>query len=308
MDEKNDRYQIIVIEDELANKVRRFSVSKKLLLFTFFGGLLFTILITAYAIITTIRSQNFYLQATTQIESLRTELQSVKQKNEQLSVEVAKLKKEKQQTVKELAKRVEIIDELMRKIGINPKPKGGEGGISISVEDLIKNPDQVDLSDLIPSIDYMIKNLKTTPLGFPAPGKITSGFGLRINPITKRPEFHLGLDIANIWGTPVRAPADGTVIKAGWCGLLGNCIEIKHNKDIKTYYGHLSKILVRKGEKVKRGEIIGLMGNSGRSTGPHLHYSVIFDRKFVNPDRFVFLEVNTNAKKKGRGENGYRRN
>ncbi len=308
MEEKNDKYQIIVIEDELANRIHRFSVPKKLLIFTLSGTIIFTVLITIYAIITTIRSQNFYLQATTQIESLKTELQSVKQKNEQLSLEVAKLKKERQQTIKELAKRVEIIDQIMENLGINPKPEGGEGGISISIDELIENPDQVNLSDLIPSIDYTIKNLKTTPLGFPAPGKVTSGFGLRINPITKRPEFHLGLDIANVWGTPVRAPADGTVIKAGWCGLLGNCVEIKHNKDIKTYYGHLSKVLVKKGEKVKRGEIIGFMGNTGRSTGPHLHYSVIFNGKFINPSRFVFWEVNSNVEKKGRKKNRYSRN
>lgn len=306
MEEKNDRLQIIVIEDELGNKVKRFSVSKKLLVFTFSVSVIFAVIITIYAFIITVKSQKFYLQATTQLESLKTELQRVKSENYHLAKEVAVLKKEKKETVKELAKRVEIIDKLMKQIGITAKKSGGEGGLAIPIEKFIENPDEVDLSDVIPSVDYIIKNLKTTPLGYPTPGKITSGFGFRINPITKRPEFHLGLDIANIWGTPVRAPADGTVVKAGWCGLLGRCIEIKHNKDIKTYYGHLSKILVVKGEKVKRGEIIGLMGNTGRSTGPHLHYGVIFDGKFVNPERFV--EVKSYVKEKSRRKSGHGRN
>ncbi|RUM44580.1 MAG: hypothetical protein DSY35_01860 [Desulfurobacterium sp.] len=299
-----DRLQVIVIEDELANNVKRFSLSRKIL----WGGTIFvllfvsfTVAVTSYAYFVTRKSKEYFLESTREIKELRSKVAQLQKENSTLKARVASLERERKETIEELARRVEIIDSIMKKVGIEVSQIGGEGGLAVPLDKLLKEErPAVDFSDIIPGIDYLIKNFKTTPLGYPTYGRITSDFGLRRNPITHRLEFHLGVDIANKWGTPVRAPADGTVIKAGWCGLMGKCLEIRHNKDIVTYYGHLAKLLVRKGDRVERGQIIGLMGNSGRSTGPHLHYTIRFKDRIVNPHDF--MEVFTNAKEERGGK------
>lgn len=120
----------------------------------------------------------------------------------------------------------------------------------------------------------------------------SSGFGWRIHPLTKRREFHSGLDIKTRVGVPVIAAADGTVVKAGRRGYLGNTIEIIHEADqFKTVYAHLNGYVddLKAGQKVVRGEIIGYVGNTGRSTGAHLHYAVynIKKERWVNPLTYI---------------------
>lgn len=129
--------------------------------------------------------------------------------------------------------------------------------------------------------------LASIPSIRPAKGWIASSFGYRISPFTGRKHFHRGLDISNMSGTPVVAPGDGIVEKAGRDRLLGKYIVINHGYGIVTKYGHLSKILVKKGQRVKRGQEIGRMGNTGRSTGPHLHYEVVVKGHHVNPLRYI---------------------
>ncbi len=295
MDEKNDKLQVIVIGDELGNRIKRFSVSRKKLFGTIIFAALFTTITTIYAVVLTHKFLNYSSRTSKEIEALKNRVTSLETENSKLKTELTALQKEREETINELAKRVEIIDSLMKKVGIKVDKSEGEGGLAIPIEQLFSNK-EVDFSNVIPSIDSLIYNFKTVPLGYPTAGRITSEFGLRRNPITRRLEFHLGIDIANKWGTPVRAPADGIVVKAGRCGLMGLCIEIKHNDKISTYYGHLTRLLVRKGDRVERGEIIGLMGNTGRSTGPHLHYAVKFGKKFINP--ISLMEVTRNAKEK----------
>ncbi|MBW1842521.1 MAG: M23 family metallopeptidase [Deltaproteobacteria bacterium] len=130
--------------------------------------------------------------------------------------------------------------------------------------------------------------LSSTPSIRPSKGWISSGFGRRKSPFTGLGEFHKGLDIANRKGTPIIATADGIVTFSGKKGLLGKVIRVDHGHGIVTRYGHLQKILKKRGEAVKRGDIIGLMGNSGRSTGPHLHYEVFLNGIPINPNRYIF--------------------
>ena len=127
-----------------------------------------------------------------------------------------------------------------------------------------------------------------TPSILPCNGRFTSGFGMRRDPFTGRMHFHRGLDLAAPIGTPVYAPADGIVkrIKREPRGY-GLLLEIDHGMGITTRYGHLSKILVKPGQKVKRGQIIAKVGNTGRSTGPHLHYEVRILNKPVNPINYI---------------------
>jgi murein DD-endopeptidase MepM/ murein hydrolase activator NlpD len=116
---------------------------------------------------------------------------------------------------------------------------------------------------------------------------VSSGFGWRVSPFTGRRQFHRGMDISSRRGTPIIAPADGTVSEVGRDRYMGRFIKIAHNDTFSTLYGHLLEIKVVKGQKVKRGKLIGRMGNSGMSTGHHLHYEVYQDEKTVNPAYYI---------------------
>ncbi|BBO80759.1 peptidase M24 [Desulfosarcina ovata subsp. sediminis] len=125
--------------------------------------------------------------------------------------------------------------------------------------------------------------LAATPSIRPVKGWITSRFGRRKSPFTGRREFHRGLDIATRHGSEIIAPADGIVTFSAKKGLMGNMVTIEHGFGMTTRYGHISKLLKKKGERIKRGEVIALVGNTGRSTGPHLHYEVRINGVNVNP-------------------------
>jgi murein DD-endopeptidase MepM/ murein hydrolase activator NlpD len=115
----------------------------------------------------------------------------------------------------------------------------------------------------------------------------TSGFGVRSDPFRGRAAMHAGIDLAGPLGTPIYATADGTVGRSEWVSGYGNLVELEHGRGIQTRYGHLSRSLVAAGQKVKRGDMIALMGSTGRSTGSHLHYEVRIDGKAVNPVPFM---------------------
>ncbi len=131
--------------------------------------------------------------------------------------------------------------------------------------------------------------LAHTPLGYPVRGWITSPFGYRKSPFTGRREFHEGIDIAAPVGAPIRVPADGVVVFAGRNGGYGKMVVVDHGYGFSTRYGHCSKILVRVGEKVKRDQVIARVGNTGRSTAPHLHYEVRVGKVAVNPYYYLKL-------------------
>ncbi len=131
------------------------------------------------------------------------------------------------------------------------------------------------------------RELASTPTMAPVVGLFTDGFGRRRDPFTKRLAQHRGLDISARRGTPVLAPADGVVVFAGRNGGLGHTVRVSHDFGFTTVYGHLDKITVEPGDEIHRGEEIGLLGNSGRSTGPHLHYEVHVDGKPVNPLYYI---------------------
>ena len=117
--------------------------------------------------------------------------------------------------------------------------------------------------------------------------RVTSPFGMREHPILGGERAHKGIDLAAPRGTPVYAPADGVVERAGPFSSYGNYIAIEHGADMETRYGHLSRIVVSAGETVKKGELIGYVGSTGRSTGPHLHYEVRVDGHAVNPAPYM---------------------
>lgn len=144
---------------------------------------------------------------------------------------------------------------------------------------------------LLKSLEDQQNLLASTPTIRPisprAESWITSRFGKRISPFTNKSEFHKGYDIATSKGTPIMATADGVVTFIGNRGLLGKTVIIDHGHGIVTRYGHCSKVLKKRGEKVTRWDTIALVGNTGRSTGPHVHYEVLLNGVQVNPEKYI---------------------
>jgi len=140
---------------------------------------------------------------------------------------------------------------------------------------------------LIKMLDGQKNLLASTPAVWPVRGILMSGFGRRTSPFTGSGDFHKGLDISNQQGTPVSSTADGTVTFTGPQNFLGNVVMITHGHGVVTCYAHLQKILVQPGDKVKRGEKIALLGNTGKSTGPHLHYEVHLNGAPVDPKQYI---------------------
>jgi murein DD-endopeptidase MepM/ murein hydrolase activator NlpD len=129
--------------------------------------------------------------------------------------------------------------------------------------------------------------LASVPSTWPARGWVTSDFGQRLDPYTADRVMHTGLDIAAEQGKAIIAPSDGTVVFAGPEGGYGNVLVIDHGYGIKTRYGHLAQMLVKSGDHIKRGQQVGSIGNTGRSTGPHLHYEVRVNGIAQNPRKFI---------------------
>ncbi len=141
-----------------------------------------------------------------------------------------------------------------------------------------------ELKDLRNFLEKKATLLEGCPMGWATSGVVTSEFGPRGR------GFHAGIDIANVIGTPVYATADGVVTFKGYVGAMGKEVEISHGKKFTTVYGHLSRYAVETGDRVERGDVIGYIGNTGRSTGPHLHYEVRVNGVPVNPRPYIEKE------------------
>ena len=189
-----------------------------------------------------------------------------------------------------------------------PPAAGGEGRM---IADGDARPGTGDDSDLLKQLDSLDKKVKaqeqearalksyfedqqallaSAPSIWPVRGWVTSDFSVRLDPYTGERVMHEGIDIATGMGTPVRAPADGTVVFAGQEGGYGHVLVLDHGYGLKTRYGHLQSINVKLGEKVKRGQFVAAVGNTGRSTGPHVHYEVRVNGVADNPRKFILEE------------------
>ncbi|MBI4590465.1 MAG: M23 family metallopeptidase [Candidatus Rokubacteria bacterium] len=130
--------------------------------------------------------------------------------------------------------------------------------------------------------------LAALPSRWPVRGAVNSEFGQRLSPWTAAREFHSGIDISSERGTPVKAPAPGTVVFAGSQAEYGQTVILDHGNDVKSLYGHLQKIQVTQGQRVERGQVIALSGNTGKTSGPHLHYEILVKGQAVNPRGFLW--------------------
>lgn len=185
--------------------------------------------------------------------------------------------------------------------GENPEPFNPlEDELSFTDQGLMKNMtdnltrlrteasiQERSFQELVEYLEDQKSLLASTPSIWPVKGWLTSGFGYRTSPFTGRREMHKGLDVATRTGTPIIAPADGLVVFSGREGGFGNMLVVDHGYGIVTRYAHLSTIDVKLGQKIKRGDTVAKVGNTGRSTGPHVHYEVAVNGVAVNPMRYI---------------------
>jgi murein DD-endopeptidase MepM/ murein hydrolase activator NlpD len=153
---------------------------------------------------------------------------------------------------------------------------------------VVAESQEASLEDLVKGLESKRHRLASSPSIWPTKGWLTSRYGYRTSPFTGRQQFHAGLDIAGARGTDVVATARGKVVFSGKRGPLGNSLIIDHGYGVRTQYGHIEDVYVKRGQKVERGDKIATLGNSGRSTGPHLHYVVEVNGKTRNPLDYIF--------------------
>jgi murein DD-endopeptidase MepM/ murein hydrolase activator NlpD len=296
-------YFNVLIFGQKTSKTRHLRIHKKtfkigLYLLTF--GLLCTIFFLCDYI--QVRKKTFELnQLRQQTQEQKSKIHFFASKIEDLEKQLSKLK--------DFDKRIRIIANLEK--GQETTPFMGMGGPSASdireklraeknemglaqqmrtdIErlELEATSQEESLSELEKLLQSKKDMLAHTPSVWPVHGWVTSGFGFRTNPFTGLTQMHEGLDIANRIGTPVIAPADGIVSDTGKDSTYGNVVVISHGFGINSRFNHLSKILVRPGQRVKRGDKIAEVGTTGKSTGPHLHYEVRVNGIPVNPGRYI---------------------
>ena len=233
-------------------------------------------------------------------------------------VKIEKLQKNSEEVQKQLEENSRILEEVKKAVGITPSSTDESLKIRlVSPEDsssvsLLKKETNPDMSEKITSIESdftsladkiasqkqvinesmgpiksKLAYLMAKPSIMPVIASITAGFGYRKNPFTSRgSEFHSGIDFAASYGQTVVATGDGIVIFSGWNAGYGRMVIISHGYGISTLYAHNSKLLVKQGDKVKKGQAITKAGNTGRSTGTHLHYEVKLNGKSVNPTKY----------------------
>lgn len=207
----------------------------------------------------------------------------------QAELEREKLARRKllERTAGRLDERSRMIETMMSRIGVELKV-GRKSGSGSGGPFLAASFDEKASRKLLGRSDRYIEAIQRMPLGRPARGRISSGFGSRTDPFNGQPAFHAGIDFRGSVGDPVTATAVGVVKEVGWdAGGYGSYVIIRHGGGYQTLFAHLSKTLVKKGGAVSRGDQIGLLGSSGRSTGPHLHYEVHYRGKAVDPEKYL---------------------
>lgn len=283
----NPKLHIIVTSEQ--GQARTFVMSKPLL------KRILTIVSVVFVVSTvaglTYSIQNFTLKS--KLNNLENNVSALTSDKEDLQRHVVSLEeKAKNQLTSaygELNQRSRTIDSILSALDITPSPQ------SVAVEDTSQNKggpftkvSTKSFESLILKVDQDLQIIRPIPLGYPVKAKrISSGFGRRIDPINSQSGFHDGIDLSGKMGSEIKATADGKVIERGHNNTYGKYIKINHGNDFMTMYAHNSKIIARKGTEVKRGDIIALLGNTGRSTGPHLHYEVRHKGRPINPAKFI---------------------
>jgi murein DD-endopeptidase MepM/ murein hydrolase activator NlpD len=284
------RYSTIIFIPHARAKFRKLKVSHRLL---------FSVasILTSSLCLSTFFSVQYFtsLSQTHELSKLRHENKDLQTANEQFGKSVESLRGQLR-TVEDRTRKLAIYAGIS---SLDDSAQGGVGGLRPT--ELGDNPyrDDVDkmafrsrrlegdLSVLEQKLVAQSQLLASTPSIAPVRGILTDGFGGRSDPFTGEDGTHNAIDISSAVGQPVRAPADGIVVKAEWANGYGNVIYISHGYGYSTRYGHLSAYAAKPGQHVKRGDIIAYVGSTGRSTGPHLHYEVRLNNNPVNPLEYI---------------------
>lgn len=292
-------YQIVVFKDRIGS-CGHMRLSGWLIFFFF---LLFAALVCAVAYL-----WSYYPRALSMGYQLSEAERTIRNQNAQIISMASKL-----QSLEEDVRRVQQFDaklRVMMNVNREPAETSGMGDqvdsasrnfVSLYRQDLLAKRmhsladnlsedvriEEIHQQKIILALRDNREFLVMTPSIWPAEGLLTSGFGYRINPLTGQNIMHAGLDIANRIGTPIVAPARGTVVSVGWQNAYGNCLVLNHGNSITTRYAHMESFSVKEGQVVNRGAVIGAIGNTGRSTGPHLHYEVRIGGVPVNPMQYI---------------------
>ena len=250
--------------------------------------------ISALALIITLIGSIAYIAAIKKTEDVSAKYEAALDKINQKNKKLNSSQQETQQDILEAKKSflkidstIEIINGKMKKRGINTKLafENTGGPVEIDEENIVLLSEYY--KNLLTNVE---KKMASMPLGKPHSGQITSKFGYRVNPFTRRGrEMHSGIDFRGRMGDPIRVTADGTVTFAGYEGEYGYVVKVRHQHGYETRYAHLVRTQVKKGQRIEAGSVVGLLGNSGRSTGPHLHYEILKDNKKVNPEKYFEL-------------------
>jgi len=239
----------------------------------------------------------------------RAEVVSLRQANAQLRVENESYQQATGELAGQIAALQSAVDQLGNDATLDPETRraiqnlprslreramgGGSSAAAAQPENTIGilrgvlNVIDAQLSSVRSAVERQQLLASATPSIWPTTGWLTSDFGGRVDPFTGGRDYHAGLDISADSGKPVRATADGTVSEAGRSGNYGNMVMLRHRFGLSTRYGHLSRLNVSPGQTVRRGDIIGFVGSTGRSTSPHLHYEVLLNGQAINPLRFL---------------------
>lgn len=289
----DERYTIVVVPHSRSN-VRKFQISSRKLSFVFVT----LALLALVSVGTMIHYVQLYRQAWN-LKSVESENAKLKASLEQSQLLAQKLNR-KISNLTELSNKLRVMAGLPQAPIQNKKQTPGIGGVTMNPT-ISGAPDPQRLLSMEKRAEYLENSfsvledyfqkqhleLSSTPSILPTQGFISSFFGSRKSPFTNSPDFHEGIDITNGVGTSVICPADGTVFFVGEKGNYGLVIEVRHEDTTSTLYGHLEKSLVRVGDHVRRWQPIARMGNSGKSTGPHLHYEVHLNDQPVNPLPYI---------------------
>ncbi len=293
----DDQLHIIIAGDR--GKVFKLPCSRKKIRFIATTSAIALIFLT----VTSLFSISFFTRqhnSSEEITKLQNELKESRKQQQELDTKIAALEKSKKEqeaafieekeslisnAVSELAERSDLIEEIVGSIGIK-LPKKSSTNTENSGGPFIAEQAQYQ-DELIYRADRYLKTIQVLPLGRPVPGRVTSSYGKRKDPLNRKAAFHTGVDFRGKRGQEIRATADGVIKKAFRNGGHGKYVMIDHGNGYTTSFSHMQKYLVRRGDRVKRGQIIGHIGNTGRSTGPHLHYEIALDGKTVNPYNFL---------------------
>lgn len=285
------RYSTIVFVPHARAKFGKLRISHRVL-FSIISMFTLSFLLSSFFSIQYFTS----LSRSHELAKLKHENRDLQQANEQFSRSVENLRGQLKQ-VEERTRKLAII------AGVNALDAAAQTGVGgIRGDELATAPfgDEIDkmtfrsrrlesdLSLLETRLVERSRMLSSTPSIVPVRGILTDGFGGRSDPFTGEPGTHNAIDISTATGQAVRAPADGIVVKSEWANGYGNVIFISHGYGYSTRYGHLRAFKVKPGERIKRGDILGFVGSTGRSTGPHLHYEVRLNGKPVNPLEYIF--------------------